>query len=98
LITDQNKKDVYNEALSFLPQSTASDICLSALIRVRPMLRGLGFLRLTIHDALVAECAEERQEEVANLLRSVMVEEGQKFTDYLPFPVDVSFGKNWGDL
>jgi len=98
LITDQNRKDVYNEALSFLPQSTASDICLSALVRVRPMLRGLGFLRLTIHDALVAECEERRQEEVANLLRSVMVEEGQKFTDYLPFPVDVSIGKNWGDL
>jgi uracil-DNA glycosylase family 4 len=98
LITDQNKKDVVNEALSYLPQSTASDICLSALIRVRPMLRGLGFLRLTIHDALVAECAEERQDEVSELLRTVMAEEGARFTDYVPFPVDVSVGTSWGDL
>jgi DNA polymerase-1 len=98
LITDQNRKEVENEALSYLPQSTASDICLSALIRVRPMLRGLGFIRLTIHDALVVECAEVRREEVGNMLREVMVEEGRKFTDYVPFPVDLSYGRSWGDL
>lgn len=98
LITDQNRKDVFNEALSYLPQSTASDICLSALIRVRPMLRGLGFLRLTIHDALVAECAESRVDEVSAILRETMVDEGRKFTDYVPFPVDVSTGKSWGEL
>jgi uracil-DNA glycosylase family 4 len=98
LITDQNKKDVLNEALSYLPQSTASDICLRSLIRLRPMLRGLGFLRLTIHDALVAECPESKVEEVSRLLSSVMLEEGHKFTDYVPFPVDISVGKSWGDL
>jgi len=98
LITDSNRKDVMNEALSYLPQSTASDICLSALIRVRPMLRGLGFLRLTIHDALVVECAESRAEEVSTLLSSVMVDEGRRYTDYIPFPVDSSIGKSWGDL
>lgn len=98
LITDQNKREVMNEALSYLPQSTASDICLSALIRLRPMLRGLGFIRLTIHDALVVECAETRTDEVSKLLSTVMAEEGTKFTDYVPFPVDISVGKNWGDL
>lgn len=98
LITDANKKDVRNEALSYLPQTTASDICLRSLIRVRPMLRGLGFLRLTIHDALVAECPEEKSDEVAGILSSVMAEEGKRFTDYVPFPVDISVGKNWGAL
>jgi uracil-DNA glycosylase family 4 len=98
LITEQNKKDVMNEALSYLPQSTASDICLSALIRVRPMLRGLGFIRLTIHDALVVECKEVQATEVGEILSSVMAEEGSKFTDYVPWPVDLSIGKNWGDL
>lgn len=98
LITEQNKKDTRNEALSYLPQSTASDICLRALVRVRPMLRGLGFLRLTIHDALVAECHEEKSAEVAELLSSIMADEGRRFTDYVPFPVDTSVGKSWGDL
>lgn len=98
LITKENKKDVLNEGLSFLPQSTASDICLSAFIRLRPMLRGKAFLRLTIHDAIVAECAEEDKEEVGKIMRQVMVEEGAKFTDYVPFDVDVTFGKDWGSL
>jgi uracil-DNA glycosylase family 4 len=98
LVTEQNKREVFNEALSYLPQSTASDICLSALIRLRPLLRGMAFIRLTIHDAIVVECEEVRQEYVAEVLRQIMVEEGVKFTDYVPFPVDVSFGKSWGDL
>jgi uracil-DNA glycosylase family 4 len=98
LITDQNRKDVFNEALSFLPQSTASDICLSSLIRVRPMLRGLGFLRLTIYDALIAECDKQHADAVASILRETMVDEGRRFTDYVPFPVDVSVGRNWGQL
>jgi uracil-DNA glycosylase family 4 len=98
LITKENKKDVLNEGLSFLPQSTASDICLSALIRLRPMLRGKAFIRLTIHDALAAECAEESKDEVAEIMTRVMVEEGRKFTDYVPFSADVSFGTDWGML
>jgi uracil-DNA glycosylase family 4 len=98
LITDDNRRSVLNEALSYLPQSTASDICLSALIRLRPMLRGLGWIRLTIHDALVVECPERNRDRVSDLLRSVMLEEGRRFTNYVPFEVDVSWGKTWGDL
>jgi DNA polymerase-1 len=98
LITQDNQKAILNEALSYLPQSTASDICLSALIDLRPMLRGRGFLRLTIHDALIAECSRERSEEVASLMASVMEEKGRLFTDYVPFPVDVSIGTSWDQL
>jgi DNA polymerase-1 len=98
LITEQNQKDVLNEALSFKPQSISSDICLSALIRLRPMLKGLGWIRLTIHDALVVECPERNREVVTDMLRDVMIEEGRKFTTYVPFAVDVSYGKTWGDL
>lgn len=98
LITDENKKDVLNEALSFLPQSTASDICLSALIDLRPMLKGKGWLRLTIHDALVVECPEKNKEEVAAMLKYTMEEHGRRYTDYVPFSVDLSYGKSWGEL
>lgn len=98
LITEQNKKDVENEALSYLPQSTASDICLRAFTRVRPMLRGLAYVRLTIHDALVVECAQARKDEVARILVETMEQSGREFTDYVPFTVDVSTGNSWGDL
>lgn len=98
LITEENKKAVENEALSYLPQSTASDICLSALVDLRPMLRGRGFLRLTIHDALIAECHQDKRDEVAGLMREVMMEKGRLFTDYVPFPVDISTGTSWDQL
>lgn len=98
IVTRANKKDVLNEALSYLPQSTASDVCLSALIRLRPMLRGLGFIRLTIHDALVVECHESKVDKVSAMMQEVMVDQGRQLQTYVPFAVDVSVGKNWGEL
>lgn len=98
LITDENRTDVLNEALSFLPQSTSSDICLRALIRARPRLRGKGHIRLTIHDALAAECHEDNREEVAAILQEEMIRSAEEWTDYVPFKVDISYGKHWGEL
>ncbi len=98
LITDQNKTDVVNEALSFLPQSIASDICLTALIELQDQLKGLATTRLTIHDAMIFECAETDADEVIDLARNAMVKSGEQFTDFVPFVVDVSLGKRWSDL
>jgi uracil-DNA glycosylase family 4 len=98
LITDQNREDVLNEALSFLPQSIASDICLSALIELQPRLVGLATTRLTIHDALIFECKDSDVDEVAEIAREEMMAAGKRFTDYVPFAVDVSTGKRWSEL
>jgi uracil-DNA glycosylase family 4 len=98
LVTPQTQNDVFKEGLSYLPQSTASDICLSALVRLRPQLRGIGFIRLTIHDALVVEAHESRVELVQHMLRTEMVEAARRITDYVPFEVDVSVGRSWGEL
>jgi uracil-DNA glycosylase family 4 len=98
LITPQNEREVFNEALSYLPQSTASDICLTALGKIRPQLRGTGYVRLTIHDALVVEASESKLDYVSELLRHEMVEAARSITTYVPFEVDVSHGPSWGDL
>lgn len=98
LITPQTQQDVFKEALSYLPQSIASDICLTALVRLRPKLRGIGFIRLTIHDALVVEAAETRLEDVSHMLRAEMVQAAAEITTYVPFEVDISYGRSWGDL
>jgi DNA polymerase-1 len=98
LITEQNQKDVLNEALAFKPQSTSSDICLDAFTVLRPKLRGKAFIRLTIHDALVVETPEIHREEVSRILTEEMVAAGRRYTDYVPFATDLSYGKNWGDL
>jgi len=98
LITEQTKQDVLKEALSYLPQSIASDICLTALTRIRPKLRGIGFVRLTIHDALVVEHHESKLDLVSEMLRTEMVQAAREITEYVPFEVDVSTGHSWGDL
>lgn len=99
LITEENKHDVLKEALSYLPQSTASDICLSALIELRPILEDMGaFIRLTIHDALVVESPVDLADQVSATMQKVMIAKGADWTSYVPFEVDVSFGPSWGDL
>ena len=98
LITNENKHEVINEALSFLPQSIASDLTLTALIRLQPILRGIATTRLTIHDAMIFECKEQDREEVIGIVTTEMVDAGRRFTDYVPFTVDVSVGKRWSEL
>lgn len=98
LITNDNKRDVLNEALSFMPQSIASDICLSALISLQPLLKDLAQIRLTIHDALVLECHKDNLEVVSNMAKDEMINAGRRFTDFVPFLVDVSVGKRLGEF
>lgn len=98
LITEKNRTDVINEALSYLPQSIASDICLTALIRLQKTLGGMASLRLTIHDALVAECRDRDKDEVIALMTQEMINAGSQFTDFVPFAVDATFGKRWSEL
>lgn len=98
LITDKNKADVLNEALSFLPQSIASDICLRALINLQPKLHGLATIRLTIHDAIIIECTKNNVTKAAGLVREEMLKSALEWSDYVPFPVDISQGFRWGEL
>ena len=99
LITDENRKDVLKEALSFMPQSTASDICLSALTRLRSQLGDRGNVRLPVHDSILVECAKEDEADVARLLKETMEQTARDvFTDYVEFPVDVAIGDSWGSL
>jgi uracil-DNA glycosylase family 4 len=99
LITKENRDKTMNEALSFLPQSTASDMCLDALIYLRPALKGIGWIRNTVHDALYAECHEDDAEEVAIMMDKQMVESAQKIVgDYVLFKTDAHIARDWGSL
>ena len=99
LITNQNKKDVLNEALAFLPQSTSSDICLSALIELRPRLKGIGWIRNLVHDSILVETHKDNVDRVQDLLQHHMLEAARRVVgDYVKFAVDITTGDNWGVL
>jgi uracil-DNA glycosylase family 4 len=98
LITDDNWKAIQNEALAFLPQSTSSDVCLRAMVRVRRDLRGSGaFIRNIVHDNLLVDCPSDMASDVAVLLDRRMVESGQELVgDYVQFKTDIKIGPHWG--
>lgn len=96
LITRDNQKDVLKEAYSFLPQSTASDICLSAAIRLNRM--GMS-IRNIVHDSILVECDPRDSDEVASTMTEVMTAVAtEKFGDYVRFEADVNIGNSWGKV
>jgi uracil-DNA glycosylase family 4 len=99
LITKENIKDIMNEALAYLPQSTASDACLRALYWSRPELKGIAWIRNTIHDALLVECPRENLEEAQAIVERNMLRSGNELVEgYVKWGVDTKVGKNWGEL
>ena len=102
LITKENKKDISKEALAFFPQATANDICLDSLMAIR---QHFGYserspkIRLTVHDSLVVECAEEDKVEVAQDMKRIMEQTAaESFSDFVPFKVDAEYGYSYGQL
>lgn len=99
LLTADNFSKATKEALSFEPQSTSSDLCLRALTRVRPKMKGLGFIRNIVHDNIMAECHEKDAEEVGELLHAEMIKSAHELVgDYVLFATDTSVGRSWGQL
>jgi DNA polymerase I-like protein with 3'-5' exonuclease and polymerase domains len=99
LITPDNKHEVLNEALAFLPQSIASDTCLQALTWIRPELKGIGYIRNIVHDSLLAECHRNDAAKVADILKYYMIKSGQQVVgNYVNIEVDITTGTDWGQL
>jgi len=100
LITNDNLEDVINEALSFKPQSIASDICVRAAVRLQPQLKSEfnSDIKLLVHDNIVAECKPEDREGVIDLITHEMVQSGRDYTSFVPFKVDTSYGFRLGEL
>jgi len=99
LITNENRHEVMNEALAFLPQSTASDICLQAFTWLRPALKGIGWVRNLVHDSIMVECHKDNADQVAAMLRTYMVRSGRAVVgDFVKIDVVITRGENWGEL
>lgn len=96
LITDANRTSVENEAMAYLPQSTASDIGLEAACRLSK--EGVYIVNL-VHDALYAEASPDEVDEVIALMDRVMVETGEEITEgFVKFRTDHKIGDRWSDV
>lgn len=96
LITDANRTNVENEAMAYLPQSTASDIGLEAACRLSE--EGVYIVNL-VHDALYAEASPDEVDDVIALMDRVMVEVGEEVTEgYVKFKTDHHIGDRWSEV
>lgn len=98
LITDDNKKEVMNQGCNFPIQSTASDMCSLALIRLEAELerREIGWPLYTVHDEIVSEIREDRLDEGIAVIKETMTR--APFPTSAQFLVDVKVGPTLGDL
>jgi DNA polymerase-1 len=77
-------------------QGTEADLMKMAMIEVDKKLGDLGEQILQIHDSILIECPIENADKVAELLLSTMENIYPELA--IKLNVDVSTGKNWGEL
>ena len=77
-------------------QGTEADLMKMAMLRVDEKLNGMGDQILQIHDSILIECPKENADKVAELLKTTME---SIYPDLkIKLEVDVTIGKNWGEL
>jgi DNA polymerase-1 len=77
-------------------QGTEADLMKLAMIKVDEVMGDLGVQVLQIHDSILVECPEKNAEKISNILKETM----ESIAPDLPIKlkVDVSVGKNWGQV
>ena len=83
-------------AMNMPIQGTEADLMKLAMIRLEEKLHGLGEQVLQVHDSILVECVPENTDKVSALLKTEM----EAIAPELPIRlrVDVSVGKNWGEV
>lgn len=77
-------------------QGTEADLMKMAMLKVDEKIGELGFQVLQVHDSILVECPESSASAVAELLKTTMETIYPELK--VKLKVDVSTGKNWGDL
>lgn len=99
LVTSRNKQNVINSGLAFLPQSTASDICLTAAMRLHEELKtgiyGDAVIVATIHDAILVDCPDEYIQLLGPRMQVLMEEAAYEIFKEVPFATEFTYGKSW---
>lgn len=77
-------------------QGTEADLMKRAMLVVEERLVGKADQLLQVHDSILVECAPEDADEVSNILKESMEAIAPELE--ISLNVDVSVGKNWGEL
>lgn len=98
-VSDNNYSSTQNEALAFVPQSTANDICLNAAIKINKKAGQYGAKLIgLVHDATYVECPEETIEECSKMMEYEMAKAATLVFDHVPFAAEAEVGNNWEEV
>ena len=99
LITDYNRHNVMNEALAFLPQSTASDMCLQAMYWSVEEIGDKGTIRNIVHDSILVEGHKDDIEYLREVISRNMIKSAEQIVGgYVKFAVDSNVGRDWSEV
>lgn len=98
-VSDSNYSSTQNEALAFVPQSTANDICLNAAIKINEQVGQYGAKLIgLVHDATYVECPEKTVEECSKMMEREMAKAATLVFDRVPFAAEAEVGNNWEEV
>lgn len=98
-VADNNYASTQNEALAFVPQSTANDICLNAAIKINEQVGQYGAKLIgLVHDATYVECPEETVEECSRMMEREMSKAATLVFNRVPFVAEAEIGSNWEEV
>ena len=98
-VADNNYASTQNEALAFVPQSTANDICLHAAVEVNKKVRQYGAKIVgLVHDAIYVECPEENIKECGTMMEREMSKAATLVFNRVPFVAEAEVGNNWEEV
>ena len=98
-VADANYSSTQNEALAFVPQSTANDICLHAAVEVNKKVGQYGAKIVgLVHDAIYVECPEGNIEECGAMMEREMSKAAALIFNRVPFVAEAEVGNNWEEV
>lgn len=98
-VSDADYASTQNEALAFVPQSTANDICLNAAIKINEQVGQYGAKLIgLVHDATYVECPEETIEECSKMMEREMSKAATLVFNRVPFVAEAEVGNNWEEV
>jgi len=95
ILTYSNYGNVRNAALAFMPQSIASDICITAAMSIHRQMPKGSHIFATVHDAIYAESWEDDAVGVKELIQYEMTAAATALYTRVPFPTEGKIGSSW---
>lgn len=98
-VSDADYASTQNEALAFVPQATANDICLHAAIKINEQVGRYGAKLIgLVHDATYVECPEEAVGECSRMMEREMSKAATLVFNRVPFVAEAEVGNNWEEV